>query len=264
METKAGFGLLIIGDELLSGKRQDKHFQEVRRLLGERGLQLDWVQYLGDAPARITETLRRTFASSDIVFSCGGIGATPDDHTRQAAAAALELPLVAHAEAQTLIAERMREVEQPLTPERLRMGEFPHGARLIPNPFNRIPGFNVAQHWFVPGFPVMAWPMLAWVLDTHYAHLFHQSRVAEKSQRVTGLAEGTLTPLMEQIEVAFPGIRVFSLPHIDPAQAHLDPEKRMAYEIELGVKGPEDNVEAAFEALQAGVAALLTVRRDFE
>jgi molybdopterin-biosynthesis enzyme MoeA-like protein len=89
-------GLIIIGDEILSGRRVDQHFPKVVELLAARGLQLGWAEYLGDDPARITATLKRTFASDDIVFCCGGIGATPDDHTRQCAAAALGVPLVLH------------------------------------------------------------------------------------------------------------------------------------------------------------------------
>ncbi|MGZ5779657.1 MAG: molybdopterin-binding protein, partial [Burkholderiaceae bacterium] len=73
-------GLIIIGDEILSGKRTDSHFPKVVEMLNARGLQLAWAEYLGDDPARITATFKRTLASEDIVFSCGGIGATPDDH----------------------------------------------------------------------------------------------------------------------------------------------------------------------------------------
>ena len=87
------FGIIIIGDEILSGKRADKHLPKVIELLGARGLQLAFANYVGDDPARITATLARAFAgareSGDVVFSCGGIGATPDDHTRQCAAKAL-------------------------------------------------------------------------------------------------------------------------------------------------------------------------------
>ena len=68
------FGALIIGDEILSGKRQDKHFAKVAELLGARGLQLSWVQYLGDDRARLTEPLKRSVASGEAVFSFGGIG----------------------------------------------------------------------------------------------------------------------------------------------------------------------------------------------
>jgi molybdopterin-biosynthesis enzyme MoeA-like protein len=82
------FGAIIIGDEILSGKRQDKHLAKVIATLKERGLQLSWAQYLGDEPELIIATLERTFAAGDAVFSFGGIGATPDDHTRQCAARA--------------------------------------------------------------------------------------------------------------------------------------------------------------------------------
>src|SRR5688572_33111858 len=85
------FGLVIVGDEILSGKRADKHMPKVIELLAARGMQLAWAEYVGDSRERITAALKRAFASGDIVFSCGGIGATPDDHTRQCAAAALEI-----------------------------------------------------------------------------------------------------------------------------------------------------------------------------
>jgi molybdopterin-biosynthesis enzyme MoeA-like protein len=243
------FGLFIIGDEILSGKRQDRHFARVREILAARGLGLAWVNYLGDDRQRLAQAFRHSLASGDVVFSCGGIGATPDDHTRQAAAEALGLPLVAHPEAQRLIAERTAEVGLQLSPGRLAMGEFPAGAELIPNPVNRIPGFALRGHWFVPGFPEMAWPMLEWVLDSHYAHLFHGRAVAERGMIVRGLAEGSLTPLLEQIERDYPGVRTFSLPHLN-VQAPGN------YEIDLGVKGESELLETPFAALRAGVLAL--------
>lgn len=244
-----GFGLYIIGDEILSGKRQDKHFSRVREILAARGLGLDWVLYLGDDRARHAEALRASFAGNDIVFSCGGIGATPDDHTRQAAAEALGLPLAAHAEAQALIAERSREVGLPLTPGRLDMGVFPQGASLIPNPVNRIAGFAIQRHWFVPGFPEMAWPMIEWVLETHYTALFNLTPSVERAMRVLGLAEATLTPLMLSVEAAFPDLKVFSLPH-------LTPDVVASYEIELGVKGDPAQVDAAYDLLRSGAEDL--------
>ena len=242
------FGLIIVGDEILSGKRSDKHLPKVIELLGERGLQLAWAEVVGDDPARITATLTRTLAGPDVVFSCGGIGATPDDHTRQCAAAALGVPLALHPEGKLLVQERIREtaraagqvpdLETPDNLQRLRMAEFPQGAGLIPNPYNRIPGFTVGRHHFVPGFPVMAWPMIAWVLDTHYADLFHREERAERALLVYEQAESVLTPLMELLEARYPGVRVFSLPSVgeDGGRRH----------IELGAKGEPAQVDAAF------------------
>ena len=103
------FGLIIIGDEIMSGKRQDKHMPKVIEFMNTRGLSLGWAEYVGDSPERITATLQRAFASADAVFCCGGIGATPDDHTRQCAAKALGVPLALHPEAKRLIQERMQD-----------------------------------------------------------------------------------------------------------------------------------------------------------
>lgn len=252
------FGLIVIGDEILSGKRQDKHFAKVVELLSARGLQLSWARYLGDDRGRLVAALRESFASDDVVFSCGGIGATPDDHTRQAAAAALGVPLVLHPQAGDLIAQRTAEMARegkapadmaaPENRQRLKMGEFPTGASIIPNPYNRIPGFQVDRHWFVPGFPVMAWPMIEWVLDTHYRAQFHRDARGDRSMMVYELAESTLTPLMEAVERDFAGIKVYSLPSVG--------EGGVRRHIELGAKGEASQVDPAFERLREGVLAL--------
>ena len=219
------FGLIIIGDEILSGKREDKHLPKVIELLGRRGVNLAWARYVGDDPQRITADLQHAFTSGNVVFSCGGIGATPDDHTRQCAAAALKVPLVLHPQARDLILERMRDVARekglPFEPDRhdnlhrLNMGTFPQGADIIPNPYNKIAGFSVGTVFFVPGFPVMAWPMIEWVLDHRFAHLQRSQVQREKSVIVFGAMEAALTPLMESIEARYSGIRVFSLPSVD-------------------------------------------------
>jgi molybdopterin-biosynthesis enzyme MoeA-like protein len=252
-------GLIIIGDEILSGKRADKHLPKVIELLAARGLELGWARYVGDEPARITADLKDAFASGDLVFSCGGIGATPDDHTRQCAAAALGVPLVLHPEARELVIERMKDVarEQGTTfdPDRgdnrhrLNMAMFPAGAEIIPNPYNKIAGFAVRAGaggvFFVPGFPVMAWPMIEWVLDHHFGHLHVAAVTRERSVIVFGAMEATLTPLMEAIEAGFPGVKVFSLPSVD------HPE--WGRHIELGVKGDPGRLAAAYAQLLDGL-----------
>jgi molybdopterin-biosynthesis enzyme MoeA-like protein len=250
------FGLIIVGDEILSGKREDKHLPKVIELLAARGLALSWARYVGDDPQRITADLKHAFASGDVVFSCGGIGATPDDHTRQSAAAALGVPLALHPQARDLIVERMRDVAAekglPFEPERsdnlhrLNMGTFPEGAQIIPNPFNKIAGFSVGSVFFVPGFPVMAWPMIEWVLDQRFAHLHRRRTETEKSVIVFGAMEAALTPLMEAIERRHGGIKVFSLPSVD--------HPKWGAHIELGVKGDASALAGAYEELLAGLA----------
>ena len=250
------FHLIIVGDEILSGKRQDKHLSKAIELLAARGLALEGAEYVGDDPERITAVLARAFESGDIVFSTGGIGATPDDHTRQCAAKALGRELALHPQAAELIRERMQDVakengtayepDRPDNIHRLNMGVFPSGAEVIPNPYNKIAGFSCGQVHFFPGFPVMAWPMMEWVLDTKYKHLHRAIATQEKSVIVMGAMEATLTPLMEQIEAAHLGIKVFSLPSVDHPQ--------YGRHIELGVKG-STHLDAPYAQLLAGLRA---------
>jgi molybdopterin-biosynthesis enzyme MoeA-like protein len=233
------FGAFIIGDEILVGKREDKHLSFLIAALAKRGLRLAWAQYLGDDPQRLTAALRRSFRSSDVVFSFGGIGATPDDHTRQCAAAALNLELSLHPEAEREIRARFG---TEVTPPRLRMGEFPEGSSIIPNPVNRIPGFSLREHHFVPGFPQMAWPMVEWVLDTRYRNLFNRDQWLEKSILVFEAGESQLIPAMQAVEAGFKGIKVFSLPSMaaDGSRIH----------VELGVRGDPAQVNDAMETLR--------------
>lgn len=256
------FGVIIVGDEILSGKRADKHMAKAIELLGARGLQLAYAHYVGDAPERITATLVQAFASGDTVLCFGGIGATPDDHTRRCAGIALGKPLMLSDAARDLILQRMLDVAQeqglPYEPQRpdnlhrLNMGMFPEGSAIIPNPYNKIPGFSHhgagqgAVH-FVPGFPVMAWPMVEWVLDTYCQSWFTRDAWAEQSVIVFGAMESLLAPLMEQIEECHP-VKVFSLPSVDHPQ--------YGRHIELGVKGHPQVLPVAYTDLLHGLQAL--------
>ncbi len=162
-------------------------------------------------------------------------------------------------QAKSLILERMRDIanEQGVAfePERadnlhrLNMGVFPSGAGIIPNPFNKIPGFFCSVHgsggvYFLPGFPVMAHPMMAWVLDTHFSELFARGAWIERSVIVFDAMESTLTPLMEAIEHDHV-VKVFSLPSVDHPQ--------YGRRIDLGVKGDAAQLDAAFDALLQGL-----------
>ncbi|MGH8518865.1 MAG: competence/damage-inducible protein A [Panacagrimonas sp.] len=229
---------------MLVGKRQDKHLPFLIEALAKRGLRLSWAHYLGDEPERITAALNRSFASPDVVFSFGGIGATPDDHTRQCAAAALGVSLGIHPDAEREIRGRFG---GETTPQRLAMGEFPDGAVVIPNPVNRIPGFSLREHHFVPGFPQMAWPMVEWVLDTKYEKLFNRDKWAEQSILVFEAGESQLIFAMKEVEAGFNGIKVFSLPSMgqDGSRIH----------VELGVRGDPAQVEPAMQSLRQLVSA---------
>lgn len=236
------FGIYIIGDEILSGKRQDAHLHFVVEAFKARGLQLAWANYLGDVPAQIISSLQASMARDDVVFSFGGIGATPDDYTRQCAAAAAHLPIERHAGA---VAEIESQYGEDAYPKRVLMADFPQGATLIPNPVNRVAGFAINSHYFMPGFPEMSHPMLEWVLDTHYAHLFHTQDYIEASILVMDAGESRLIDLMAHIVEKYAEINLFSLPKLD--------ERRTT---ELGVKGTSAQVQTALAEIKQTITAL--------
>jgi molybdopterin-biosynthesis enzyme MoeA-like protein len=249
------FRMLIVGDEILSGRRQDKHFSKCIELLSARGLRLSGAEFLPDDRPTLIAALRRSFATGDIVFCCGGIGATPDDHTRQAAAAALDLPLVLHPEAEAAITQRVAEMSKegkapadmaaPENQQRLQMGVFPQGCEIVPNPYNRIPGFFIRDHTFLPGFPVMAWPMLEWTLDTRYAALHHADSHVEHSFLAFGLPESRIAPVMQALQQRWTDVSAFSLPSVGETP-----------HIELGVKGDPAQAAEGLAFLRAEVLRL--------
>ncbi|MBN4073723.1 competence/damage-inducible protein A [bacterium AH-315-E07] len=234
-------GLIIVGDEILSGRRSDKHFANVVEILSKRGLQLNWCRILPDDVAQLARAYRSALESGDVVFSCGGIGGTPDDLTRHAVAAASDRALIPHAEGLEIIKQRF--VNEDITPERQRMIELPTGARLIPNPINHIPGFSVDCIHCVPGFPKMATPMIEWVLDNEYSHIEGKPQL-EHVVRISDARESDLIPLMEAILEQFPQVKVFSLPRLKKKERWVD----------LGVKGSDQaQVDEAFQLLTQGL-----------
>ena len=235
-------GALIIGDEILSGKRADRHLAHVIATLAQRGLALAWAHYEGDDRDVLAAFLRESLARGDIVFSFGGVGATPDDHTRQAAAIALGVPLERHPAA---VAELEAQFGDAAYPHRVLMAEFPAGATMIPNPVNRVASFAIRDHYFFPGFPQMAWPMLDWVLATRQPPL-ERSPSGERAIVVYGAGESQLLPLMNACVARYPQLKLFSLPSFLP-----DGGRRL----ELGVRGELASLDGALADLVAGVEA---------
>ncbi len=236
------FGIYIIGDEILSGKRKDAHLTKIIELLNARGLQLGWANYMGDIPEQITASLKASMARGDIVFSFGGIGATPDDYTRQCAADAADVVIERHPAA---VAELEARYGQDAYPKRVLMADFPKGSAIIPNPVNRVAGFSIHEHYFVPGFPDMAHPMVEWVLDTYYPHLFNQRDYAESSIMVMEAGESRLIDLMNEMLHKYPELKLFSLPKLDERGT-----------TEVGMKGLSVQVYAAMEDIKQAVTAL--------
>jgi len=245
MNDAMQFGLVVIGDEILCGKRTDKHQPHVIEVLQARGLQVAWSRVVGDHRQRLVHELQLTQLDALPVLCFGGIGATPDDQTRQAAAKAFGTRLVRHPDAAAMIEDQFGDRAYP---DRMRMADLPEDCLLIPDPHNRIPGFTLYDHHFFPGFPSMAWPMLDWVLDHYYP--YHAAPETEKSVRVFHTRESDLISLMDDLSAAHTGAKLFSLPHMGSIPS-----------IELGFRGEQSAVGAAFSGL---VAALSMRGLEFE
>ena len=223
--------LVIIGDEILSGKRADKHFSNCRDLLAKRGLSTHTVHYIGDDLESIEKTLRFCFLADYIIFSFGGIGSTPDDLTRLACAKALGSELEPHQGAIKLIAKRCSEMEIELTESRLEMANLPQRASLIPNPISGFPGFSVNHYHFLPGFPDMAYSMMEWVLDNNYSDYFQTFYEYDFSYKVSGIYESSISRFLESLKDKYPNFSIYSLP--SPLPGGIDKSK---VTLELGFK----------------------------
>lgn len=266
-------GIIIIGDEILSGRRSDKHLSEWIKKLNEQGLSLDFAHYLSDVPERIEKHLRESFASyqstDDLIICCGGIGATPDDHTRQAAANAANQTFEIHEGAKALIVERIQamqlegkapfDLNHPENVQRYEMARIAKNATLVPNPYNKIPGFAINQHFFLPGFPVMAWPMMDWILQNHAPKAL---KTASLSAYLLQMPEGQISNLLFGLERTYPAIKTFSLPSVGIAQSqHIWQQKP---HIEFGVKvniETENSLNDLQQAFTDLINGLITLSR---
>jgi molybdopterin-biosynthesis enzyme MoeA-like protein len=236
----SGFGLIIVGSEILDGRIQDRHFENTRRLLQARNHALIYSMILSDEPLLLLDKLKWAMGRAEPFFCCGGIGGTPDDYTRQCAAQAADLPLEFHAEGVEILKRRPG---FPMTPGRLKMVEFPKGAELIPNPVNQVPGFTIRNGHFLPGFPSMAEPMTAWVLETLYEP--GELKVS-RTLILPGAREGDLVPFMETFTAAHPKVVFSSLPKFVEGGT----------EVQIGLSGTEEAVKPGFQELIKGLDAM--------
>ena len=162
------FYALIIGTEILNGRRNDSHFEFMRNTLKSRNLKFAGSFIIDDTPEIIASTISYiSTLPNSVLFSFGGIGSTPDDHTRLAAAKALkDGKLYPNIEFEKLIIERLGDKAYP---HPINMAKLPIGAKLLPNVVNKMPGFSLDdRYFFMPGFPEMSHPMVEYALDKYF------------------------------------------------------------------------------------------------
>jgi len=164
------FFTLIIGTEILNRRRTDAHFDFVTKALADKGHKLTGSFIIEDDPALIIQTIKFIASQENpVLFSFGGIGSTPDDHTRKCAAIALRHgDFVVHEEAKRIIEEKLGDSAYP---HPIKMAELPKGANLLDNPVNKMPAFSLDErYYFMPGFPEMSHPMVNEILEKLIPH----------------------------------------------------------------------------------------------
>ena len=199
-------GLVIIGDEILSGRTQDKNVAQIAIWLNVQGIRLSEVRVVPDVQERIIEAVDAVRTRYDYCFTTGGIGPTHDDITVDAIAAALGVPVVVHPEARAVL-ERYYETRGGLTEARLRMARVPEGADLIPNRMSGAPGIRVGNIFIMAGVPHITAGMLDRLTGTLEGGLPLLSRTIG-----CWVAESEIADLLGATERAHAGVQIGSYP----------------------------------------------------
>jgi molybdenum cofactor synthesis domain-containing protein len=202
--------ILIVGDEILSGRTKDTNSGHLAKALGTRGVRVNHIAVVPDNEILISQWLHHRHALSDYVFVCGGIGGTPDDVTRQSVARACGVPVVRNAEAERIL---LRYYGDRVNPERMNMADLPRGCELISNPLTHAPGFKIKNIYVFAGIPKILYAMWDVVKgDFEGTPLFE----AEINLKV---GEGEISHHMKQINKEFPLLELGSYPTIDTDQS---------------------------------------------
>ncbi|WP_028970363.1 competence/damage-inducible protein A [Sphingomonas sp. URHD0057] len=205
--------LAVIGDEILSGRTQDKNVAQLATWLNVQGIRLAEVRIVPDVTERIVEAVNELRASHDYLFTTGGIGPTHDDITVDAIAAAFEVPVIVHPEARAILEDYYRDRPGGLNEARLRMARVPEGAELIANPSSGAPGVRIGNVYILAGVPHIAASMIDALTGT-----------LEGGRPVVSVTVGARAPesevaeLLRETEQAHPGVAIGSYPFFKDGQ----------------------------------------------
>ena len=199
--------LLVIGDEILSGRTQDRNVAQVATWLNEQGIRLAEVRIVPDDHGRIVEAVNALRAAYDYLFTTGGIGPTHDDITVDAIAAAFGVPVVIHPAARAILEEYYRDRPGGLNEARLRMARVPEGAELLVNPASGAPGVKLGNVYVLAGVPYIAASILEALTGT-----LEGGRPVVSVTVGARAAESEVADLLRETEAAHPGVAIGSYP----------------------------------------------------
>jgi molybdenum cofactor synthesis domain-containing protein len=199
--------LVVIGDEILSGRTQDKNVAQVALWLNQHGIRLAEVRIVPDDMGRIAEAVNELRAAYDYLFTTGGIGPTHDDISVDAMAEAFGVPVIVHPDARKILEDYYRDRPGGLTEARLRMARVPQGAELIPNPSSGAPGIKIENVYVMAGVPGITASMLEALTGK-----------LEGGLPIISVTVGARAPesdvadLLRETEAANPGVAIGSYP----------------------------------------------------
>jgi molybdenum cofactor synthesis domain-containing protein len=199
--------LVVIGDEILSGRTEDKNIAQVARWLNEQGIRLSEVRVVPDLEEAIVAAVNALRPVHDYVITTGGIGPTHDDITIDSIAAAFGVPVVVHPQARRVLEDYYRDRPLGLTEARLRMARVPEGAELIPNPTSGAPGVKMGNVYILAGVPNIA----AAMLEALNGKLEGGRTMVSVTIRAHA-AESDVAALLKQVQDKHPGVSIGSYP----------------------------------------------------
>lgn len=228
-------GLIIIGDEVLSGRTKDTNTPTIALALGEIGVQLTEVRIIPDSIDVIVETVRHFSSNFDYVFTTGGIGPTHDDKTAEAVAMAFNTKLYQHPDALSVLIKHYGGVEH-MNDGRVKMTYVPQGASLIDNPVSAAPGFKIGNVHVMAGVPKIMQGMLYNIIPTLDGGDIIMSR-----QIIVHRPESEIAGILAQIEADFAGVQIGSYPKYNTGSP----------EVTVIIRGVDAaSVDVAFENLR--------------
>ena len=215
MSSKANptAAIIVIGDEILSGRTKDKNIGWLAGELSKLGIQLGEARVISDDRQQIIDTVQSLSSAYDLVFTSGGIGPTHDDITTEAVAAAFNVPVIRHPEAERRLLAHYQNTELEFNAARQKMADIPETATLIDNPLSAAPGFILGNVHVLPGVPV--------ILQAMFEGLSSKLPGGVKMTRITiqcQTGEGNIAAILSNIQARFEGVSVGSYPWFKPGQ----------------------------------------------
>lgn len=201
--------IMIIGDEILSGRTLDTNVNTIAKFLASLGIDLNEVRMVRDVEAQIIEALNSLRNAYDYVFTTGGIGPTHDDITADSVAKAFGVEIVEHPEARRLLEDRAQRIGAELNANSLRMARIPVGARLIKNPISAAPGIHIGNVFVMAGVP----KIMASMLDDVAPYLKTGHKVLSKTLKLTYVGESWAADVLRELDQAYAGLSFGSYPY---------------------------------------------------